>query len=225
MPCFREHVERLLIDGRLRQPHSFRLATEAPPEIGDSPPHFRHLVATRRQRKDRMVVGHRDRVTVSEPRRADPVRVQNGGVGLRRTRLQPLEERWPDVEAHRGVQVVPVLDAPVGTEHARARHRRVALAFDALVPVVKRRRARLAIHHAGPWVFARWLVEVAVHHHRSRHARRHSFSESRMLGKMASRTASSPASRRALSSSPSPPRSPCISFAQSEMWRLMRASA
>src|SRR6266404_7425408 len=38
----------------------------------------------------------------------------------------------------------------------------VTLGVNALVPVVKRRSAGLRLDDPSPWIFARWLVEMAV---------------------------------------------------------------
>ena len=39
---------------------------------------------------------------------------------------------------------------------------RVTLGVNALVPIVKRRGARLRIDFAGPWILAWWLIKMAV---------------------------------------------------------------
>jgi len=49
--------------------------------------------------------------------------------------------------------------------------------------VERHQGARLRVYLSGPGIFARWLVEVAMHDNGSTHLLRQTLSESRMLGK------------------------------------------
>src|SRR3989442_16010414 len=61
-PLGGQHVERLVVHRRLRQPHPLGLAPEAPAKVSDSPAHFGLLVPSGAERKDRVMVRHRDGV-------------------------------------------------------------------------------------------------------------------------------------------------------------------
>jgi hypothetical protein len=158
-----EHVQRLGVDGRLGEPHPDRLAAEAPAEVRDAPADLGHLVAARREREDRMVVGHRDRIAVPVmPLAAQAVGLEHGRVGLGRLTLQPLEQRRPEIEADRGEGVDDPRDAPVRRVLPRRDHGAVAFPLDTLVPVVERGRRRLGLDLVEPRVLARRLVEMPV---------------------------------------------------------------
>jgi hypothetical protein len=83
--------------------------------------------------------------------------------------FEPGEERGAEVEAEVGVVVDYGFDAPVRVDDAGVAVRAVALAVDALVPVVEGVRARLALDQIGPGVLSRRLVEMAVDDQRGRH--------------------------------------------------------
>ena len=139
-PLGGQHVERLVVHRRLRQPHPLRLAPEPPAKVGDSPAHFGLLVPSGAERKDRVMVRHRDGV-------ADAIGGEYGRVRLGGVALHPREQRGPEVKAQ----------GPEGRGH-----RGVAFPLDALVPVVVGRGGRLTGDSAEPRVVARRLVEVAV---------------------------------------------------------------
>jgi hypothetical protein len=63
----RQYVEGVVVHGGLGEPHALGLPAEPAPEIGDAPADFGDLVASRAERENRVVVGHRDRVAVSQP--------------------------------------------------------------------------------------------------------------------------------------------------------------
>src|SRR5678815_3474060 len=163
------------------------------------------------------MIWHRDRITVAELLEAQAISFQCRCVSGWRICLHPFEKRWADVEAHSCIEIVAMLNFPIGTEHSRLSHRRVAFTVDPLIPVMERRSARLRVYLSGPGIFARRLVEVAMHDNGSTHLLRQALSESRMFGNTASRTSSSFASSLAFARSPLLPSRPRINRAQSEM--------
>lgn len=163
------------------------------------------------------MVRHRDRVAVPELLDTPSIGFEYRCVSRRCVRLHPLEKRRTNIEAHRRIEIVTMFDFTIGAENSRLRHRSVALRFDPLIPVVKRRSGRLGVYLSGPGIFARRLIEMAVHDNGSTHLLRHTLRESRMFGKIASRTSSSFASSLAFAKSPLLPSSPRMSRAQSEM--------
>src|SRR5678810_207052 len=130
-----QNIERLFIDCCFGKPHSFRLALEPPAKIVDSPAHFCHLVAIGRERKDSVMIWHRDRITVAELLEAQAISFQYRCVSGWRICLHPFEKRWADVEAHSCIEIVAMLNFPIGTEHSRLSHRRVAFTVHPLIPV------------------------------------------------------------------------------------------
>ena len=135
-----QHVERLVIHGRFRQPHAFGFSPEPTPEIGDTPAHLGHFVTPGGEGQDQVMVRHGDRTARAGG--GDDRRVRSGRVAL-----HPFEQRGPEIEAHRG---------------ERRGHGGVGFPLDALVPVVERRRVPLDGNGAGPRVVAGWLVEMPV---------------------------------------------------------------
>ena len=77
-----EHRERVLVHGRLGQPHPGGLAPEPVTEVGQPPSHLGDLVAAARERQDRVAVGLRDGVAASAGRPARPVRRQDRGIDV-----------------------------------------------------------------------------------------------------------------------------------------------
>ena len=88
---------------------------------------------------------------MARPGRA--IGVDDAAVHVGMVRLEPREQRGPDVER----QLLEGAELGVGS---------VALGGDALVPVVERRGARLLGHDPGPGVLTGRLVEVPVQHQR-----------------------------------------------------------
>ena len=163
------------------------------------------------------MVRHRKRVAVAEFLDAQSICLEYRCVSRRRVDLHPLEKRRTDIEAHRSIQIVPTLDFAIGTENPCLRHRSIALAVDALIPIVKWRSARLRVYLSRPGILAWRLVEMPMHDNGSTHLLRQTLSESRISGKIASRTSSCFESSRAFAKSPLLPSSPRMSRAQSEM--------
>src|ERR671927_506515 len=62
---------------------------------------------------------------------------------------EPRKQSWTKVKTDKRV----VID--VGS---------VALSMNALIPIMKRRSARLGFDFPCPWVLARWLIKVAVNY-------------------------------------------------------------
>ena len=158
-----EHLERLAVDRRLRQPEALRLAPQPRAEVLDPPAHLRDLVAAGGERHDHVVVDLRQRVAVAAARRdARPVGLEDLRVDVRPVTRQPGEEGRPDVERDL-LEVVDDVEDPVVLVDAPGRGvRRVALGGHPLVPVVVRRRRVLHLDRLEPGVLARRLVEVAV---------------------------------------------------------------
>src|SRR5437868_5205909 len=113
------------------------------------------------------MIRHGDRISVTEFLLANRVCFENRGVSLRRTRLHPFKKRRTDVEAQLCVEIVVKLDAAVAAEYACVRHGCIALAFDALVPIMEWRCRWLVLNHACPRIFARRLIEVTMYDNRS----------------------------------------------------------
>src|SRR5579884_667429 len=136
-PQFGKDVESLNIRGSLRQPHAFGVAAEAMLKIANAPYDLRALVAAVRQRQDYVVVGLRNRRTVTRKRLlAFTISIQDRLVGLGRILFQPRQKSRPEVEADSGIVVDDFLDSIVSVENARRGVGRVTLRRDALVPVV-----------------------------------------------------------------------------------------
>src|SRR5512139_889651 len=83
-------------------------------------------------------------------------------IDLRGVRLQPGEERWPEVEADPGVAIDDALDQPLLVEDPRGGVGSVALDGDPLVPVMIRTSPVLLLYDLQPGVLSRGLVKVAV---------------------------------------------------------------
>ncbi len=171
-------VERLEVDGRLREPHPFGLSAEPRLEIRHAPDDLGPLVAAPGQRHDEVVVGLGHGAPVAaEAGAALLVRVEDGLVDLGARLLHPGQERRPGVEADRGVVVDDVDDPVLGVEDAGRGVRRVALGRHPLVPVVEGRGRVLDLDLLEPGVLARRLVEVAVDRDEAAHR---SFLKTRM---------------------------------------------
>ena len=166
-PFLCQHIERLIIERGLGQPHAFGIATEPTPEVGNPPADFGEFVAPARQREDRVVVRLRDGVAVSETRDALAVGVEHTGIGVRRRDLEPLEQRRPEVEADVLERVDDAADASIAAEDARRNDRAIAFLLDARVPVVVGRGGGFSLDLFQPRVFPRGLVEVTVDDNRS----------------------------------------------------------
>ena len=162
-PGLGEHLERLGVHGRLRQPQALRLTAEARPEVREAPCHLRDLVAPAGERQDHVVVDLCDRVAVPVTRAdAGPIGREDLAIDLGRLTLEPREERGPDVERDL-LEVVDDVEDAIGVVHAaRGRVGRVAFRRDALVPVVERRRRVLDLDGLEPGILAGRLVEVPV---------------------------------------------------------------
>ena len=151
------------VNGSLCQPHAFGLSPKAVDEILNPPAYLRALVALVGQRHDDVVVHLRKGGTMAvKELAASPVASQDGGIGGRVGQLQPRQQRGPHIEAYLGIVVGNLADVALGIEYARSRIGGVAFKVDALVPVVKRRRAVLLLHSLQPGIFTRRLVEVPM---------------------------------------------------------------
>ena len=63
---------------------------------------------------------------------------------------------------------VVVYDSPLAGLFVDERHLRVwpvALGVNAFIPIMKRRRIRLFVYYAGPWILAGRLIKVPVNDH------------------------------------------------------------
>jgi hypothetical protein len=123
-PLGGEHVERLVVGGRLGEPQPLGVAAEAAAELGEPPAHLGDLVAAAEQREDGVVVrvGEGGAVAGAALRRA--VGGEHGGVRRRALAGQPREQRRGHVEARAGERVDEPAHAPVGVVHARRRSAR-----------------------------------------------------------------------------------------------------
>ena len=98
-PGLGEDLERLVVDGGLRQPHTLGLAPESFAEIFLPPPDLRDLVAPGGQRQDHVIVGLGDRVAVAATRVSAPaVGLKDVAVGVGRVALEPGKESRSDIE-------------------------------------------------------------------------------------------------------------------------------
>jgi hypothetical protein len=77
-------------------------------------------------------------------------------------RLQPGEERRPEVEADPGVVVDDALDQPVLVKYPRGGIGSIALDGDPLVPVMIGTSPVLLLYHLQPGILSRRLVKMAV---------------------------------------------------------------
>ena len=152
----------------LGQPQPLGRAPEATLEVVQPPDELGAPVARRRERHDRVRVRLRDRAALPQPPPLSGVRLAQARLQRRVVAPQPARQRGPEVEREALVVVDDGLDAPRRAVDAREGVRPIALGVDARVPVVGRRRRRLARHLIGPRVLARRLVEVAVEAERDR---------------------------------------------------------
>jgi hypothetical protein len=83
-------------------------------------------------------------------------------IDLRGVRLQPGEERRPEVEADPGVVVDDALDQPVLIKDPRGGVGSVALNGNPLVPVMIRTSPVLLLYDLQPGILSRRLVKMAV---------------------------------------------------------------
>jgi hypothetical protein len=184
------------------------------------------------------MIRHCDGIAVApEARPATHVGVHDGGVRLRRGVLEPLEKRRPDVETRPLERVDHVEDLPLGVRNARGDDGTIAFVEDALVPVVERRRRRLAGDLTEPGILPGRLVEVGVDDHATAGPVAHGrltgapavsadCTALTTFGKRSSRCARTPASRRApASDSGVPSSSAATSRSACWQWNSKRCSA
>src|ERR1043166_1615893 len=112
---------------------------------------------SRPKQRRKSAIPQRTSVSLSRRRAATP---PPGGVGP--LGLEPLHQGGPDVEADLLQGVHDPRDAAVAAGSPGRDHRAVALPLDALVPVVKRRGARLPLHQLEPRLLTGRLVEMRV---------------------------------------------------------------
>ncbi len=110
-----------------------------------------------------MVVRHRHGVAVPvESAAARLVGLYDGGVGGRSLALEPAQECGPEVEAQPLESVDDPPDVTLGVQDAAGHDRPVALALDAVVPIVVRAGRRLARHLLQPRILTGRLIEMPV---------------------------------------------------------------
>jgi len=133
-------------------------------EVLQAPQQLRVPIARAEQRDDRVRVRLRDRAAVPVP--VPPPLIFVGGaqalVRLGVVPFDPARQGRAEVERQARIVVDDGLDAPLGVVDSRERVGAVALGVDARVPVVQRRRRRLALDRVGARVLARRLLEMAV---------------------------------------------------------------
>src|SRR5918999_2860061 len=95
---FDELVQNEVVDGRLAHPHPGRSASEAMPEIGDSPHDLRAYISGRGQGQDRVVISLRNRVPMSQPDSARLVCGDDPSVRVGMGILEPAEKGGPNIE-------------------------------------------------------------------------------------------------------------------------------
>ena len=157
-----EFHHRLEVDGGLGEPHGLGHATEMELEIFDAPADLRALVLLACKRHDDVVVHLRDGVAVTETLDALLVGFLDAPVGIRRVRANPTHERGAHVETHVLVVVYYVYNVAMRAQYTASGIGAIALARDAVVPVVVRARAGLVLDDAGPGIFAGRLVKMSV---------------------------------------------------------------
>ena len=158
-----EHVQGLVVDGGLGQPHPLRLATEPMLEVPDAPDGLGLLVAPVGERHDEMIVRLRDRGAV--PRvvlEALAVGLLQRLVHIGRLVFEPAQERRPEIEADPGIVVHDLRDEPFAVDDPGRVVRPIAFHRDAVVPVVERRRGVLDLDLLQPGVLPGGLVEMAM---------------------------------------------------------------
>ena len=135
----RHQFQRLDVNSRFRQPHTFRIAAKTRFEIGDAPEDFRFLVAAVRQRQNRMMERLGDRIAVAaEALAALPIGAENGVVDFQIVTFEPAHQSRANVEADHRIVVDDAHDAVLRVENARHRVGAVALGGDPFVPIVER---------------------------------------------------------------------------------------
>jgi len=157
-----QRLQRLGRDRRLGQPQTVGAVAEAAVEVVQPPHQLRARIARVRERDDRVRIRLRDRPAAAQPLALRDVGLAQPRLGRRVMPPQPARQRRPEVERDTIVVVDDRLDAAGAVVDARERVRAVALGVDARVPVVKRRRRRLARHPIRPRVLTRRLVEMSV---------------------------------------------------------------
>src|SRR6185369_7209227 len=156
-------INHLVVTGSFRKPNGFRLSPEAITKISQPPANLGAPITFITQSQNCMAIGLRDRVAMALAlTRAFAVRINNSSVGFGIVLFQPTEEGWAKVETN----------MPVVVNHCRRSIYRpceddrsvrpITLSVNALVPIMKRRSARLFFHDSRPGIFAGWLVEMAV---------------------------------------------------------------
>jgi len=159
----RHEVEHAARDSSLRKPHAFRAAAEPVLEVGNAPADLGAGVAFIRERHDDVVVNLRKRGAVAAVARgAGFVGVLNHAIGAGSEIGEPAQECGAEVVAHARVVVEDAYDLALLVLNARGAVGRVALAGDALIPIVIRGCGVLHLNGFKPGVFARRLIEMAV---------------------------------------------------------------
>ena len=132
-----ENLERLLIHRRFRQPHPLRFPAEPAAEIGDAPAHLGHLLPLGTERENRVVIGHRYGITVTQPCDTVTVGRQHRRIGCWRLPFHPLEKGRAEVEADLFEGVDDAEDPAFVPGDSGRGHGAVALLLYSLIPVVE----------------------------------------------------------------------------------------
>ena len=112
-----------------------------------------------------MAIGLRDGVSVTTTSlAADDVGLENSAVGFGMMAFKPREQRGAKVETYLFVIVYRALDGLFRADNVRLSVGRVAFGMNALIPVVIRSGAKLALDISGPGILAWWLVKVSVNY-------------------------------------------------------------
>src|ERR1051325_9532867 len=162
-PFIDQQTKHIVVTGGLRQPHRFRFTLEPVTKIGDTPTHLSAPVAFVTQRQDRVVVSVGDGVAMAVMlEHALRVGGQNAFISLPMISLEPRKQGWSKIKTDLRIVVYYSRVAGFRINYPDRAVRLVTFGVDALVPIMKRQRARFSIHLAGPGVLAWRLIKMAV---------------------------------------------------------------
>src|SRR2546423_3604053 len=156
-----------IIASSFGQPHAFGFTSESIAKVAEPPTNLRKQVALVAQRKNRVAVGLRDRVSVAiAPHAAFTIGIDDFPVSFQVLLFDPTQQRRAEVETYVCIVINDAFFICRGIDNARGGIRAVGFRMNALVPVMKGRRGRLFFDNSCPRIFARRLIKMAVNDER-----------------------------------------------------------